>query len=190
MVPQCQVIDFLGLIIDTICMVIAMPQDKRDQILQELQDLLQLKKTTVQHMQRVAGRLNFITKAVPHGRPKAVPHGRPFSQRFYDAIAGLKQTWHVSVTAEIKQDVLMWCQFIQDYGGSTPICMPGTPRVHICTDATAAVSLDWGCGLVRLGFMTHGTPSLWSTTNLQLTSWSCMQLWLRFGCGPPNSSTR
>ena len=136
MVPPCQVIDFLGLTIDTIRMAIAIPQDKRDQILSELQDLLQLKKTSVQHMQRIAGRLNFITKAVPHGRP--------FSQRFYDAIAGLKQNWHVSVTNEIKQDVSMWCRFIQDYGGSTPIRMPGMQQVHIFTDATAAVALGWG----------------------------------------------
>ena len=104
LVEPTQIIEFLGLIINTINMTIEIPADKSQQILQELLELLELKKTSVKHLQRVAGRLNFITKAVPHGRP--------FSQKFYDAVAGMKQSWHVSVTLEMKRDIHMWCRFI------------------------------------------------------------------------------
>ena len=160
MVKPTQVIEFLGLTINTITMTIGIPEDKSEQILKELQELLQLKKTSVKHLQTIAGRLNFITKAVPHGRP--------FSQKFYGAIAGMKQSWHVSVTLEMKRDITMWCRFIQEYGGTTPIKLPGTPQVHIYTDATAAVRLGWGawCGTAWMWdqwdpqFMADNNPSI------------------------------
>ena len=87
-------------------------------------------------MQSLAERLNFFTKAVPHGRP--------FSQRIYDMFAGMKPHWHVSVTIELCKDLQMWNRFIQEYGGWTPILLPQTPVIHLFTDAVTTASLGWG----------------------------------------------
>ena len=131
-----QVLDFLGLTIDSIRMAIAIPQDKRDTILQEIQDIMLSKKCTVKWIQALAGSLNFITRTVPHGHP--------FSHHIYNVIAGLKQHWHVSITKEVKKDLQMWKHFILEYGRWTPILLPDTPTVHLYTDAATMATLGWG----------------------------------------------
>ena len=120
-----QVLDFLGLTIDSICMVVVIPQDKAASILKEIQQVMGSKKCHVKELQALAGRLNFITKAVPHGCP--------FSRRLYDMFAGMKPHWHVLVTAELRKDLQMWKRFNQEYGGWTPILLPETPVIHLYT---------------------------------------------------------
>ena len=63
-----QTLEFLVLTIDTVRLAVAIPQDKMSKILQELQEVLQCSKCKVKKIQSLAGRLNFITKAVPHGK--------------------------------------------------------------------------------------------------------------------------
>ena len=87
-------ITFLGLVLDSVCMAIAILEDKWERIEKQLLDIIQSKKTTVKKIQALAGSLNFITRVVPHGRP--------FMQKMYNLVAGLKPNWHISVTAEVK----------------------------------------------------------------------------------------
>ena len=117
-------------------MAVAVPQDKADSILWEIQEVLSSKKCRVKVLQSLAGCLNFITKAVPHGRP--------FSRRIYDMFAGMKQHWHVSITTELCKDLQMWVRFIQEYGSWTQILLPETPVIHLFTDAATTASLGWG----------------------------------------------
>ena len=104
-----QVLEFLGLTIDSIRMAVAIPQDKTASILKEIQQVMGSKKCRVKELQALAGHFNFITKAVPHGCP--------FSRGLYDMFAGMKPHWHVSVTVELQKDLQMWKRFIQEYGG-------------------------------------------------------------------------
>ena len=131
-----QTLDFLGLTLDTIRMAVAIPQDKREAILKEINIVLQLRKCKVKRVQALAGRLNFVTRAVPHGKP--------FSRKLYRMIAAMRLQWHVSVTKEVKRDLLMWKHFIQDYGGWTNILMPETPVIHVFMDAATTEHLGWG----------------------------------------------
>ena len=131
-----QTLEFLGLTIDTVRMVVAIPHDKINKILQELQEVLQCSKCKVKKIQSLAGCLNFITKAVPHGRL--------FSRKVYDLIAGMKPHWHVNITREVKRDLLMWQCFITEYGGWTPIITPSTPVLHLFTNAATTEHLGWG----------------------------------------------
>ena len=67
-----QIIQFLGLTIDTTLMVIRVPEDKRADILKILQDttkILHKRKATSLDLQFLAEKLNFQNKAVPAGRP-------------------------------------------------------------------------------------------------------------------------
>ena len=131
-----QVLEFLGLTIDSIRMVVAIPSDKATSILQDIQVVIRSKKCWVKKLQALAGWLNFITKAVPHGRP--------FSRRIYDMFAGMKPHWHVSMTAELRKDLQMWSRFIQEYRGWTPILLPEMPIIHLFTDVATMETLGWG----------------------------------------------
>ena len=64
-----QIIQFLGLTIDTVGMVIKIPEDKKKDILQAIQKMIKKKKASSLQLQSIAGKLNFLCKAVPAGRP-------------------------------------------------------------------------------------------------------------------------
>ena len=131
-----QVLEFLGLTIDSIRMAVAIPSDKVNSILQDIQVVIHAKKCRVKQLQALAGRLNFITKAVPHGHP--------FSRRIYDMFSDMKLQWHVTITTELKKDLQMWTKFIQEYGGWTPILLPTMPVINLFTDAATTETLGWG----------------------------------------------
>ena len=149
-VEPTQSITFLGLVIDSVCMAIAIPDDKYTKIEKQLRNLLQAKKTTVKQVQALAGSLNFITRAVPHGCP--------FIQKMYDLVAGLKPNWHVSISAEVKRDCQMWLCFLQEYGGWTQIHTPQMPMVMLFTDAATTEDLGWGAW-----WDTHWTWDQWDS---------------------------
>ena len=113
LVPPTQCISFLGMGIDSIRMLIVVPQDKKEDILQHLEMVMKMKKTLVQNLQSLAEKLNFIMKAVLQGRA--------FSARIYWSFKGMKPSWHTSVTRELKKDLQMWITFLQNYGGYTQI---------------------------------------------------------------------
>ena len=64
-----QVIEFLGLLIDTLLMIVRVPQDKQCDILQQITNILGSKGTTTGTCQSLVGKLNFISKAFPMGHP-------------------------------------------------------------------------------------------------------------------------
>ena len=142
LVPPTQCLNFLGLGIDTIGMVITVPEDKKTDIIACLQSALHAKKLRAKQLQSLAGKLNFITKAVPPGRT--------FSARIYWAFKNVQPNWHISVTKEMRKDLQMWIVFLQEFGGCTPILMEIQPTVQICMDALANPDLGWG-GLVSSG---------------------------------------
>ena len=65
-----QVIEFLGLLIDTFLMIVQVPQDKQCDILTNRLPTYWGPSTPLwKHGQSLAGKLNFITKAFPNGSP-------------------------------------------------------------------------------------------------------------------------
>ena len=64
-----QVIEFLGLLIDMLLMIICIPADKQRDILQHIMNILKSEWQTAMLLQSLAGKLNFIAKAFPLGRP-------------------------------------------------------------------------------------------------------------------------
>ena len=119
-----QVLKFWGLTIDSIRMAVAILQDKATSILKDIQVVMGSKKCRIKELQALAGRLNFITKAVPHGHP--------FSRRIYDMFAGMKPHWHVSIMVELRKDLQMWARFIQEYGGG-PQYSCQKPQSYTCS---------------------------------------------------------
>ena len=108
-----QVIQFLGLTIDTTLMVIRVPEDKRADILKILQKMLHKRKATSLDLQSLAGKLNFFSKAVPAGRP--------FIQSVYQAFVGIPQHRHIDPKGNLLADLRMWKSFLLQFRGWQPI---------------------------------------------------------------------
>lgn len=62
-------------------------------------------KATLKEIQSLLGSLSFVTRILPIGRV--------FSRCWYAAISGLKNpNSHVRVTADMKEDLLVWLEFL------------------------------------------------------------------------------
>ena len=108
-----QVIQFLGLTIDTIGMVIKVPEDKRVDIFTILTKIIQKRKATSLSLQSLAGKLNFLCKAIPAGRP--------FIKNVYEAFTGVPQHEHIDLKGDILADLRMWKAFFLQFRGWQPI---------------------------------------------------------------------
>ena len=71
---------FLGMMLLSDSMCLSVPEDKRLKAIKMLQYLIEKKKATVKELERLAGFLNFLNKAV-------VP-GRSFTRRMYAKFSG------------------------------------------------------------------------------------------------------
>ena len=105
-----QVLTFLGLELDSLEMVVRLPKDKINEILEKIRIMLSKEKTTLREMQSLIGSLNFACRAI-------VP-GRPFCRRLINSICGLtKAHHHLRVNQSIKLDLMMWSRFLSTFNG-------------------------------------------------------------------------
>ena len=98
---------FLGLLIDTVRQIVAIPADKVERAKKLISEIVSSKKTTVLKLQKLCGFLNFLCKCI-------VP-GRAFTRRIYTYFnSSMKPHHHVNVTREIKDDLAVWVNFINN----------------------------------------------------------------------------
>lgn len=109
----CQLIVFLGLLIDTVNQTISLPQDKLERGRRELDIVLRAKKVTAHQIQKLTGLLNFFCRAI-------VP-GRAFTRRLYAKAKGLERHHHVRVDGEMRADCKIWYTFLNM---SEAVCHP------------------------------------------------------------------
>ena len=131
-----QNITFLGLTLDTVKMLILIPQDKLEDAVARIQHLVKIKKCKVRELSSLTGLLNFLTRAI---KP-----GRPFLRRLYTAHAALPNHFHISITKNMKQDLHTWRHLFSNTAAYRPILPDPSPSVTIFTDATAKSGLGFG----------------------------------------------
>lgn len=105
------VMTFLGFEIDTVRMLVRIPNSKS----LELQDILHSfaiqRKATLQQILSVIGKLNFFTRAI---RP-----GRAFLRRLHNATIGVTELhYHIRITQSMRQDMYMWISFLESFNGA------------------------------------------------------------------------
>ncbi|XP_053376811.1 uncharacterized protein LOC128547723 [Mercenaria mercenaria] len=106
----CEVIIFLGLEIDTVQMVVRIPQSKVEEVIKKIEDLIGEQKTTLREMQSLIGYLNFCCRAI------AV--GRPFCRRLINSICGLTMPHHhLRISKGVRLDLAMWLKFFKAFNG-------------------------------------------------------------------------
>jgi len=136
------VLDFLGFIIDTVHMMVKIPQDKLVRLRVSLLDVLTKKKITLKDLESVTGLMSFCSKAIPSARA--------FIRRFYDLIASVnnkKPHYFVRINKEVKKDVQVWLDFLEHFNGICFIpddCWFTNHTLELYTDSSGNSQL--GCG--------------------------------------------
>jgi hypothetical protein len=102
---------FLGLEIETLEMVIRIPQCKLSEIKEKLESALGRTKITLWDLQSLVGSLNFCSKAIPSVRA--------FNQRFCDAMCGINRPSHyIKVSSGMKADIKIWLSLLENFNGT------------------------------------------------------------------------
>ena len=102
-------------------------------------------------LQSLAGKLNFIAKAFPLGRP--------FIQILYTAAVGKHPKRLVPVDGVITQDLLLWASFMHGFKGWLLILDSQQRRkasMTVFTDASAKSELGWGIYVPQKGWSSYG----------------------------------
>ena len=149
-----QVIEFLDLTIDSVFMVVQVPQDKLQDISITLITMIKKWKATGYELESLAAKLNFILRIIPAGRS--------FSQRIYQAQIGIKKKLHIDLKVLVLQDIHMWRTFLSKFRGWNPIVDIKHLSHHpVEVVAGAAGSAQWagvfGCPIPVTGCMVNGS---------------------------------
>ena len=94
------IITFLGFIIDTVLMMVRIPEEKLQKLRNLLQPLLYKKKVSLKDLESLTGLMAYYSRAIPSSRA--------FIRRFYDLIAAVnikKPHYMVRINQEVKADV-------------------------------------------------------------------------------------
>lgn len=107
-----QVIDWLGFELDSINMVVRVPIDKRNKILELAVSLSEASTATVGNIQKFAGKLAWMAQAVRGGFA--------YMRRIWDLMMRtdpLHKRRVIKLSAEFQEDIAFWIKFIRSWSG-------------------------------------------------------------------------
>lgn len=152
---------FLGFEINTNDMSVRIPCHKIVELSALLSEFLSRNKVTLKQLQSLVGKLNFFSRAIRSGRA--------FLRRFYDAMAPLKkQHHHLRLTFEMKQDILVWQNFLSNFNGVSYIpenVWFDNNSLQLFTDSAGAANLGAACFL-NGEWCFFPWPEYWSATQI------------------------
>ena len=136
----CQSLKFLGITIDTVNMVLRVPQSKHSNALTVIDDLLKRRKCQLREIQAIYGLLNFLEKCVRVGCP--------FLRRLYNLTKSKPLHHHVRLNSGAKRDLSLWKTFLLDFR-----CLWSIPsftfvtnkELDFYTDASKKEGNGFGC---------------------------------------------
>lgn len=139
-VGPCTKLIFLGLELDSVCLLIRIPLHKIEELQEVMAHIITCKKVTLREFQSMVGKLAFFSRAICSSRA--------FLRRFYDAMINIKKSYHrIRISKEIRQDISMWLVFLNDFNGVSYIpegAWYDSDTLQLFTDS--AGSRDLGCG--------------------------------------------
>ena len=144
---------FLGILLDGVNHLSAVPADKLIKAINLLTFVLERKKVTIKVIQKVTGVLNFLQRAI-------VP-GRTFTRQLYDKLKikdkngnPLKHYHNVRVDKKVQLDCEVWLQFFHEMNDNlTKLCRPFVDldsftyadTLNLFSDASKAWDKGYGC---------------------------------------------
>ena len=134
---------FLGIEIDTKAMELRPPQQKLVAFLDLLRDFSQCKHLSLQQLQRFAGKLNWATQVICHGRP--------YLQIVFDAMHGLKhRSRKYSMSPELSGAMQNWIFLLKTSNGKhliSGVLTLAARHTPIPPQDTYRISTDTNIGL-------------------------------------------
>ena len=107
-----RLLQFLGIDLNTIDMFSSIPVEKVEKFSSLIDRLLQSKSVTLKTIQSMTGMLNFCCGVIAPARI--------FSRKLYNLTIGVsKPYYHVKITREVKEDLLVWKKFLLQYNHRT-----------------------------------------------------------------------
>ena len=128
----------LGVLFDTVHMTLSVTQDRLDEIAQLLPLWLLKTVATRVELQRLLGKLSFVSKCVRQSRI--------FLNRLFAALRKVQRSHHtVTLSPEFRKDITWWITFLRTYNGVSIIPNPvySSPDHVLSSDACLT-----GCGAV------------------------------------------
>lgn len=123
----CQRLTFLGVVIDTAAGVVALEEERVQQLQQQLDNCRERTRMSRRQLESLAGRLSWASHVIPWGRS----HLRPL----FDTISKLKRPQHKAKVHPLLQDLLWWKRWLT-LGNNTRLIWDTRPTVHVSTDAS------------------------------------------------------
>lgn len=169
-----QKLEFLGFEIDTCSQIVSLPKEKLVKGKEIISALLSKNKCSLKDLQKLTGFLGFASTVV-------LP-GRVYLNRFYAAMAKLRESWHHIRTTSVKEDLLVWKSFFDDWNGKSLYreqLFYTTQPVHIFTDASQIL----GCAAVfENDWLAKKWPSKWwASQNIffleMIPVWLAIEAW-------------
>ena len=140
-IAPCQVIDFLGVTLDSVAMQARLSPAKLAAISTLISDILRRTRLTRRELDKLNGKLNWVCKVI-YG-------GRTFLRRLIDAQWSVTRPHHhVRLSAGLRLDLQWWDQFLHQFNGQTDL-IPSRPLSmdEISTDASSS----YGYGVFFMG---------------------------------------
>jgi hypothetical protein len=155
------IIEYLGLTIDTVNMLIKIPEKKVQDLLKKIKLLSYRKKVTLKELQSICGSLAFCAKALPAGRA--------FSRRLYMATTKASKPHHfIRITTGMRNDLLMWKMFLEKFNGVSYILeveWMSNVELELYTDSAGGIGK--GCAAYLQGKWAYlKWPKEWSGTDI------------------------
>lgn len=140
-IAPCQIIDFLGITLDSITMQARLGQAKLAAITALINETLARTSITRRELDKLNGKLNWVCKVV-YG-------GRTFLRRLIDAQWSVKKPHHhIRLSAGIRLDLAWWQQFLPQFNGCTEL-IPSRPLS--LDDCSTDASSSYGYGAFLMG---------------------------------------
>ena len=131
--------------------MLSVPDEKHLRVVNMLTLFISKRKATIKDMQRLAGYLNFLNRAIFPGRTFT----RRMYAKFKATAQNLKSYHHIKLDNEFKDDCRTWLEFLNDKNGkiSKAVCRPWVdltenkqaPELDFYTDSSGSTT-HGGCG--------------------------------------------
>ena len=108
---------YLGIEIDTVSFTISIPDEKVNDLMEQMPWWCGRRTCTLKELQSLNGKLNFFSKAIQPGRM--------FTRRLIDLTCSVKKPNHyITINKEAREDIHWWCDLLNFHNRSSFIPDP------------------------------------------------------------------
>ena len=130
-----QVLEFMGITLDSVKMEARLPEDKLHHTRDMLAAWPSRRGGSLRELQSLIGTLQFACRIISPGRP--------FMQRIINLTRGVPESKQIiRLSQEFRKDILMWQMFLNHWNGVSLFLPPYTessPQIHLYTDAAGSI---------------------------------------------------